>query len=282
MSFYSPKQVAQAIGVSEASLKRWCDRGLIAYVKTPGGHRRIPRQEVLCFIRDHRHDLVAPEIIDLPRGTRKHGKRSLDADRIYDLLVRGDERALRSTVVGGYLGGEMLHPFWDKVVAPTFHRIGEAWVADEIDIYQERLACEICTRLLHDIMEILPEPAADAPLAMGAAMSADPYGLPTLMVEATLRELGWRSRSLGTNLPGRSLERAIRDKRPRLFWLSISAVDDDRCFIEGCRSVWEACTAVGTILVVGGRGLSEERRRAIDYTVFCDHLGDMVNFLEGI
>ena len=43
----SPKQVARAIGVSESTLKRWCDRGLIPMTKTAGGHRRMEVEAVV-------------------------------------------------------------------------------------------------------------------------------------------------------------------------------------------------------------------------------------------
>ena len=46
----SPKQVARALGVSESSLKRWCDKGLIPTERTAGGHRRLPLAGVLDFL----------------------------------------------------------------------------------------------------------------------------------------------------------------------------------------------------------------------------------------
>ena len=61
----SPKQVAQALGVSESSLKRWCDQGLIATIRTGGGHRRLALPDVLRFIRDGEHRLVSPEALGL-------------------------------------------------------------------------------------------------------------------------------------------------------------------------------------------------------------------------
>ena len=40
----SPKELADAIGVSESSIKRWVDNGEIQATKTSGGHRRITCQ----------------------------------------------------------------------------------------------------------------------------------------------------------------------------------------------------------------------------------------------
>ena len=62
----TPKQVAYAIEVSESSVKRWCDRGLIASVRTAGGHRRIPLDRLVDFVRQGRYRLANPEAVGLP------------------------------------------------------------------------------------------------------------------------------------------------------------------------------------------------------------------------
>ena len=62
----TPKQVALAIGVSEASLKRWCDKGLLPFSRTPGGHRRLPISGVMQFVRKTGQSLVEPAVIGLP------------------------------------------------------------------------------------------------------------------------------------------------------------------------------------------------------------------------
>ena len=54
----SPKELAQAIGVSESSLKRWADEGLLRATRTAGGHRRIPLAEAIRFLRDTQATLV--------------------------------------------------------------------------------------------------------------------------------------------------------------------------------------------------------------------------------
>ena len=61
----SPRELADAIGVSESSIKRWVDGGLIGATKTAGGHRRIPINEAVRFLRDRQSSLVKPEAIGL-------------------------------------------------------------------------------------------------------------------------------------------------------------------------------------------------------------------------
>lgn len=44
------KEACRILGVHEATLRRWTDRGLIAAFRTPGGHRRYLRAELLAFL----------------------------------------------------------------------------------------------------------------------------------------------------------------------------------------------------------------------------------------
>jgi molybdopterin-binding protein len=43
----TPTQAARALGVSYAAIKQWIYRKKIRSVRTPGGHHRIPRSEIL-------------------------------------------------------------------------------------------------------------------------------------------------------------------------------------------------------------------------------------------
>ena len=46
LSLYRRSEFARALGVSETTVKRWLDRGQIAFVRLPGGERRIPESEL--------------------------------------------------------------------------------------------------------------------------------------------------------------------------------------------------------------------------------------------
>ena len=51
MEIYTTHQVAKMLGVSLPSVVNWCKQGKIEALRTPGGHRRIPREEIVRFIR---------------------------------------------------------------------------------------------------------------------------------------------------------------------------------------------------------------------------------------
>ena len=144
----SPKQVAQAIGVSESSLKRWCDRGLIPTVRTPGGHRRLPISGVLAYLRNAKQALARPDLLGLPPSI---GRSRLDmrssSDAFEAALLHGDEEKARAVLFDLYLAGQPLSKICDNVVARAFHGIGDAWACGKVRVYQERRSCEICSRV---------------------------------------------------------------------------------------------------------------------------------------
>ena len=46
MDSLKPKDAAKLLGISYPTIKQWIYDGKIASVKTPGGHHRIPREEI--------------------------------------------------------------------------------------------------------------------------------------------------------------------------------------------------------------------------------------------
>lgn len=51
-TYLTPNQVASLLMVAPATLRVWCDKGLIKAQTTAGGHRRFPREEVERFRRE--------------------------------------------------------------------------------------------------------------------------------------------------------------------------------------------------------------------------------------
>ncbi len=274
MTHYSPKSVAAAIGVSEASLKRWCDRGLLAFSKTAGGHRRIGRADVFDFLRRTGQRVVNPAILDLPANG------PVAPTNLTTALAQGHEEQVRREIYDAWLAGKTLAQICDELLAPSFVDLGQAWEHGQVDVYEERRACEICQNVLYELIRTLRPERAEAPLALGATLVGDPYTLPNLMVQLTLRELGWRAIGLGAGLNAETLVRAIERERPRLFWLSVSSVADEAFLYSECQAIWKACQDAGTLLVIGGRALDSARRRQLAYHSHCVSMQDLIRFLD--
>ena len=58
-SLFSTYQVAQYLGVSAPTVVNWVNTGRLQAVRTPGGHRRIARDDIIAFARSHGYPVPA-------------------------------------------------------------------------------------------------------------------------------------------------------------------------------------------------------------------------------
>lgn len=275
-ALFSPRQAAKAIGVSESSLKRWCDAGLIHAKKTAGGHRRLRRAEVVAFLKRRDQELLDPSAIGLPDFEGVSVSDSADAGiQLLDALTHGDEIRCKRLLLYMYLNGWEIAELFDQVIAPTFEQIGEMWSHGELEIYEERRASEICLDAMKEFRSILVPPQPEALVAIGGAIEHDLYAIPTLAVELTLTSLGWHARSLGNNLPLDSLLKATAAQKPDLMWVSVSFIKDASTFVEQINTFASLMPAETTV-VVGGSALNRDFRNQIKHAICCDNHSQLV------
>ena len=281
---FSPKQVAQALGVSESSLKRWCDRGLLSMHRTAGGHRRLRLVDVLQFVRTTEQRLVSPELIGLTGRSNDEGvsvERS--KQRVIDALINGDQET--AVAIGVTLYGQScpLITIIEEVYTPALREIGERWAAHTLEIFEERRSVVIVMQFLAVLSRLLSEPDADAFLALGATCEGDFFTVPMTMGEMVLREAGWNAQSMGSNIPVSSIIEAVISKQPKLVWLSLSEIPDLDALSVRMTELAACAAQHGTCVVVGGRALNETVRKRLQYTAFCEdfyHLVPLANSLR--
>ena len=257
MQLLSPKQVAKSIGVSESSLKRWCDQGHIKTVKTPGGHRRMRVGDVVSFLRETKRPLLHADLLGLPAGVgRNVADQSSAKSRVMEALQQGQEQVCRRLLIDRYIAGETVVAICEDYITPAMHKLGDRWQCGEAEIYQERLACGIVGKTMHDLQSVLPSPDAEAPLAIGGSPSGDHYRLPSMMIEAVLMERGWKAVSLGDNLPYATILSAAQQQSPRLLWISISREENPDNWLPDLHH-FAAKLSDEVSLIVGGRAMSD-------------------------
>jgi methanogenic corrinoid protein MtbC1 len=276
----SPKQVARAIGVSESSLKRWCDQGLIKTIRTAGGHRKMAIAEVLRYLRERGQALVEPELLGLPAlSPRAIAGLTNSRPRFVEALLAGDESVARQIVFDLYLAKHAHSVIFDEVFAVALGEIGNRWASHEVDVYQERRACEVALNILSDLRRVQHVPEKKW-LAIGGTIEGDQYALPSAMVELVLRDCGFYATSLGNSIPFASLINAIASTQPKLFWLSVSHIREGLNFVAEFTELSRACSAEGAALVVGGRALTEDLRQRMTYAAFCDTMQHLESFAQ--
>ena len=282
-SSFTPKQVARAIGVSESTLKRWCDRGLLPTIRTPGGHRRLPLHGVLDFLRSNKHRLPHPELLGLPATS---GQTVWVVERacepFLEAILRGKKDVCRQLILDLHLANQPISIIGDGLMTPVLKEIDQSRQRGEAEIYQERRACEICLEILYELQGYLPPPTPEAPLAFGATPEGDHEMVPSHLVGLVLYEAGWQVQVLGSSLPFATLSAAVREHQPRLFWLSVSHVAHQERFLNDYRVFYEEAAKVATPVVVGGNDLAPVVRQQMHYSAFCDNLQELSDFLVAL
>ena len=185
-------------------------------------------------------------------------------------------------IVDWHISGSPLHQIFDSVVGPVFTEIGHRWSQKTLTVSQERRACLLFEQVVRELAPKLIPPPQNNLLAAGGALSADWYSIPVTMVDMVLRQQRWNTMSLGNHLPASSMISAIERYRPQLFWISVGFIEDEDQFIKDVAEITEACRASNSFLIMGGRSLSAELRRQMDYSVYCDTLTHMVGLLDRI
>ncbi|HVW00121.1 MAG TPA: helix-turn-helix domain-containing protein [Planctomycetaceae bacterium] len=277
--YLSTPQAAEVLGVSVSTIKRWVDEGVLPAHKTPGGHRKLTRADVLALARSG----------DLPRGDlaalggARSGRRPADpgatANALFEALMQGEGSLVNAVISGAYRAGFSVEAIADQIVAPTMTRVGHDWETRRIDVWHEHRATQLCSAALYDLKDELELRAErNRPVAVGGAPEGDPYLLPSLLAQLVLLDAGWDAVNLGPNTPLSSLIAALRELRPRLLWLSVTHIENTPRFVHACRDLCQAAEQAGVAVAVGGQALTDAVRSTIPYTAYGDRLHSLGAF----
>jgi excisionase family DNA binding protein len=274
----TPRQAASLVGVSESTVRRWCDAGLVKTSKTLGGHRRIERQALLGFARSQGLELFnRAALTGVGRGGRLADAEQLSAN-LAEQLLTGDERAAQQFVVGLYERTGDLAALCDDVLAPALHRVGRDWAAEALAIFREHAATQCALSVLSLLRSRLSEPAADAPAAVCAALSDDPYALAPVMCSLVMKEAGFRTTLLGPDTPADEVLQACIDLSADVVTISVS----NEAAFAPLAALCEQLEQQGVWVALGGRSLTAAHRRQLRPDFFGDTMGHLLAYAERV
>jgi MerR family transcriptional regulator, light-induced transcriptional regulator len=248
------KGVAKLLRVSEATVKRWADNGLLQPDKTVGGHRRFSLNAVAHL----RRELGIGPGTDKRQAAQKKGSIVLpDAVQFADTLLRADEREAGAMLVQAYLSGAELTTLFDETITESMHHIGELWFKGSITVADEHLATRVVLSALQTLSAVLmpAEPAGRKAICCG--IEGDLHELPVQLARTILESEGWEVHSLGPNTPLFALSDMVARQRPQLVCISARSIADlDRATAE-YGQLRKITGKVGASVVIGGEGFRD-------------------------
>lgn len=281
--YLKTQTVANALGLSVSTVKRWVDAGTISAVRTQGKHRLIPRSEAIRLARELDRD---PTVIVRLAAMPSFESGILDdrvCNRLCSLLRQGHARQARQLIHSIHAAGCGAVRLADDLLRPVMAQIGHDWMVGSLDVYQEHQASQIVISALLDLIsQAGPAESSAGPLALGATTEGDPYMISSLLAELVLLEAGWTVRNLGVNLPLRSLAQATIRYQPQLVFLSVNFLRDPEQFIREYVTFYETATRLRVAVMVGGQALGPEIRTRLVYTGFGDRMINLAEFARQI
>ena len=254
----SPKQFGQVIGMSESSLKRWIDSGHLQVTRTIGGHRRISVKEALRFIRTRSLKIKDSSLLNIPVNTD-----SISTDNCNTLflhyLKEGMSEDAKQLLFNEFIKGATIAELGDDAIKPALQTIALEGNSPETILIEHR-ATQICIQIVHFLNELV---ASDKTIfnAVGGAVSADVYTLPSMLVAAVLEENNGTAVNLGPNTPFDVFRKASvlldKKKQPDLVWVSISQLDNPVEISKELSIFAHECNENKIVLLVGGRSVNK-------------------------
>jgi excisionase family DNA binding protein len=226
------RDVAGLLSVSEATVKRWADDGLLLPTKTVGGHRRFSIQSVA---RLRREQGIAPDALSPAKDTgKKLAPGSLpSAESFSELLLSDNEAGATAQLIDAYLQNHALATIFDETITKAMHRVGDLWFNGTITIADEHLASRVMLNALQKLRGIIVPRQATGLTAITCGIEGDLHELPVHLAEIIFESEGWNIWNLGPNTPLFTLRDMVVQKKPHLVCISArSIVDLDRATTE--------------------------------------------------
>ena len=243
------KQVARLLSVSEATVKRWADEGVLTSEKTVGGHRRFGIDSIAQLRREKNLQGGAPLVASI---VKKKAKPMLPADEFRRLILAGDELEAGAALVDAYLDHHSLDSIFETIVTQAMHQVGDLWLKGSVTVADEHLATRIVLIALQKLRGVMEPHEPNGLNAICCASEGELHEVAVHLVTLILESQGWHVINLGANMPLFSLQEMVSRQRPQLVCISARTIADlDRAAAEFAQ-LRRVANRLETKIVLGG------------------------------
>ena len=224
------KHVARLLSVSEATVKRWADQGVLMPEKTVGGHRRFSIESVAQLRRQRKLPAGTDAI---PKAVKKNAKPLPSPDNFLQLLLAGDESEASAALVDAYLAHHSLESIFETTVTQAMHQVGDLWLQGSITVADEHMSTHVVLNAIQKLRGVIEPPEPNGLTATCCGIEGDLHELPVHLVALILESKGCQVINLGANTPLFALQEMVSRRRPQLICISAREIADlDRTAAE--------------------------------------------------
>jgi excisionase family DNA binding protein len=253
----STRQVAQLLGVGEATVKRWADAGDIECFRTPGGHRKFRLRDVTAFVHGRNFEVqgTLPAHLSLV-ATDEEGGAVVEFETS---ALAGDASSCVAQLAAHRLRGSTLAEIFDDVVAPALTNIGHKWQSSKLSVAEEHVGSQAVIDAIARAQPLAEPPGEPNRTVRGAAVVAavagETHDIAARMVACLLRARGFEVLAPLAQTPGRDLADLVLRCRASIVALSSTVPRDLAELSEQIELATRAANQSGGRVVVGGAGV---------------------------
>jgi MerR family transcriptional regulator, light-induced transcriptional regulator len=281
-NYLTTKEVARLCRVSDATVKRWEDAGLLKSERTSGQHRRFRAEEVARFQREQglgQKTCHGDQSVQSSLVRRKN--LACSTSTLFDLLVSGCEEETANFMIGSFLQGTELTDIFDNLLSPAMRQIGELWYQGELSVSQEHLATRAAHYAVHKLRTSLPLPEMKGKTAFCAAMEGDLHELPSYLAQVTIENEGWEVMNFGANTPLFSLNEEVLQYSPRAVCLSATYMTELERLSREYKTLRENAVKLKVPVILGGKIFEDDHiRRRFPAELYARSFGEVAHFIE--
>ena len=272
----STRQVAQLLGVGEATVKRWADAGEIDCFRTPGGHRKFRLRDVTAFVQKKDLHARGPLPTGVPPGADDLGDRA--SSHFEARALAGDTSALVAQLSALRLRGHELAEIFDGLVQPALEQVGSKWAEHKLSIAEEHIASQSvidCIARCQPLAEPPGEPVRpDRGTAIVCAVSGELHDIGARMAATLLRARAFEVLAPLAQTPAKDLAEMIGRTRAALVAIGATMVWESDVVKDQVEMAAAAAQRVGGRMLVGGTGMQEVQLP--DGVIRCRSMTEMV------
>jgi excisionase family DNA binding protein len=283
------KEAARVLSVSEASIKRWADGGLLPMEKTVGGHRRFRPEDVAVFKRANfaqaaEVSFQSPQLA--ARRSKPLRRRPINEALIaamFDALVAGEDEAAAQLLINSHLEGRSVAVMADSLLSKPMQKIGDLWHQGDLTVAQEHIATRTVLSALQKLKRVLEAREANNRLAVCCSTEEDFHELPVQITELIFREAGWKTINLGTHTPFYALTETIIEHRPQLVCVASTKLHNLDRAVREYKELRQAAKRVGAALALGGTGFDDQKvQQRFPAELYADKFQQLEKFIAAL